>query len=228
MYPADHSIVREHSFDQEFGSARPFSRTSFSRILEERRIFVSNQLSEVCRERKHPKILSIANGALREAEAAVELCRAAGGTFVVLDGTGEPPDAFRINYPNPCPRYISYPYGSIPSKDNIGDFDFVYSLNLLNELDQRRARTIVTSMLSLVRPGGRLLLSNFTSELAEFTLAGFHRREEEMADLVPDSGDHQLLGHAIWRDDSRCVLYLDLQKAGSMSGGGAPRPGFLH
>lgn len=125
-------------------------------------------------------------------------------------------------------RYISYPYGAIPSKENVGEFDYVYALNLLNELDERRAKSVIAEMLSLVRPNGRLLLSNFTSEFANIARAGFHRCEEELGQLVPDSGEHALLGHAIWRDDSRTLLYLEIQKAGLMGGGGTPRLGLLH
>lgn len=135
---------------------------------------------------------------------------------------------FRLDYSDPCARYIIYPYAAIPSKDNIGEFDFVYALNLLNELDGRRAKQLVADMLAVVRPGGRLLLSNFTSQVANTALAGFHRREEELAELLPDSTDHPLLGHAIWRDDSRALLYLEIQKAGLVSSGCAPGLGFLH
>lgn len=201
---------------------------SFSKILESRRTFLSGQLSEVCRETDRPRILSVANGALREAETAIDLCQAASGTFVVLDATGQPPDLFRFDHQTTCARYISYPHGAIPSKDNIGEFDYVYALNLLNELDQRRARAAIVNLLPLVRPGGRLLLSNFTPELTHLSISGFQRGEEELGALVPDSSEHQILGHAIWRDDSRAVLYLEVQKSGLVRRGRTPRLGFLH
>jgi SAM-dependent methyltransferase len=221
--------VRKHSYSPSETPA------TYSKILESRRTFLSEQLNEVCRENNSPRVLSVANGALREAETAIELCRSNGGTFVVLDGTGEPPDVCRPDYDNPFLRYISYPYGAIPSKENIGEFDFVYALNLLAEMNQQRARKTVASLISLVRPGGRLLVSNFTAEFGEAAWGysrdawgPIYRSEEQLADLVPNSREHQILGHAVWRDQSRAVLYLEIHKLGLMSCRGTTRPGFLH
>jgi SAM-dependent methyltransferase len=201
---------------------------TLSRILEARREFVAGQLNSVCIDNESPRILSVGNGTVREAESALKLCREAGGMFVVLDGTGEPPDIFRLDYPNPCARYITYPFGAIPSPENIGQFDFVYALNLLNELDGRRARQMLTSLLAVVRPGGRLLLSNFTREFPNPAAAGFYRSEEELAQLLPSSAEQAIVGHAIWRDDSRGVLYLEIERAELVSGCRAPRLSFLH
>lgn len=199
---------------------------TLSKILETRRDFASSQLREVCLEHESPRILSVGNGLLREAEPILDLCQAAGGTFVVLCEPGETPGLCGTD--NSCVRCVSYPYGAIPSEENIGQFDFVYALNLLNELDARRAKQVVARMLSLVRPGGRLLLSNFTAELASRSLAGYYRREEEMAALLPYSEERQLLGHAIWRDDSRTVLYMEIQTAGLVCRGSTPGLSFLH
>ena len=167
----------------------------------------------------------MANGALREAESALDVCRSKGGMFVVLDGAGEPPDLFKADYPGRFMRYISYPFGAIPSPDNIGEFDYVYALNLLSELDRKPARIALTKLISLVRPGGRLLLTNFTTEFAEAAwcasqkLRGAHyRREEEMGELVPNGREYGIAGHAVWRDDSRAVLYLEIQKAAGPNG----------
>jgi SAM-dependent methyltransferase len=208
--------VRKHS-----SYPFPEAPATYSKILESRRTFLSGQLNEVCRENDRPRVLSVANGALREAETAIELCRENGGTFVVVDGAGEPPDIFRQDYDNPFLRYISYPYGAIPSKENIGEFDYVYSLNLFSELNQERARKTLVSLISLVRPGGRLLISNFAAEFGEAAWASsqeacgpVYRREEDLAELVPDSREHQILGHAVWRDASRAILYLEIQKSG--------------
>lgn len=185
-------------------------------------------MQEVCREIRRPRILSVANGAVREAEPVVEMCRAAGGSFVVVDGCGEPPDIFRPDGDLRLVRYISYPYGVLPSRENIGDFHYVYSLNLLSELNQQQARAAIANMLSLVCPGGRLLLSSFSSEIADTYLGGFYRGEEDIAALVPDSRSREILGHAIWRDESRSILYLEIQKVRLVRREATPGSGFLH
>ncbi len=190
----------------------PSEPLTFSRILERRRDSVSSQLEEVCRQYEYPRILSLANGAMREAESVLPLLRSAGGRILVLDATGEPPDLFRFDPDCKLVRYISYPYGFIPSSDNIGEFHFIYSLNMLGELSQGQALSLISNLVALLRPGGRLLLSSLTSEAGEVRARGIFRSELDLAHLVPERHIQKILGHTIWRDESGGVIYLEIQK----------------
>ncbi|MDQ2773770.1 MAG: class I SAM-dependent methyltransferase [Acidobacteriota bacterium] len=98
-----------------------------------------------------------------------------------------------------------------------GQFHYIYALNRLNELHAPAARRFITEMAAMLHPGGSLLVSNLTPEardlryLEETHWRPVYRAEGEMASIANAIPDHDAIGHAIWRDESETVIYLEVQ-----------------
>jgi len=92
-----------------------------------------------------------------------------------------------------------------------GSFDFIYSLNLLSELPDASVRQLLARLISMLRPGGRLLATNFTPENNELAIRRLHLRTEyDVAHLV--DGLTNIVGHAVWRDSSERIVYLEIER----------------
>jgi cyclopropane fatty-acyl-phospholipid synthase-like methyltransferase len=89
-----------------------------------------------------------------------------------------------------------------------GRFDFIYSLNALSQIGDGDAQRLLTRLTSLLKPGGRLLLTNFSPEYGTAT-DGLHlRTEDRVAALIPGT---ESIGHAIWTDGSGKVVYVEIE-----------------
>lgn len=96
-------------------------------------------------------------------------------------------------------------------------YDFIYAFGLFDYFDRTVARFVVRRLSGLLAPGGRLFVSNVSTDrlqyrtYAEFCMEWYlvYRSREEMADLVPD-GHH---GEAFTVDEicGGIMKFLELQ-----------------
>jgi hypothetical protein len=99
-----------------------------------------------------------------------------------------------------------------------GKFHYIYALNRLNEIQTPAARRLLAKLASMLYPGGSLLVSNLTPEARDFGYLDqtqwrpIYRAEDEMARIANTLTDGGAIGHAIWRDESETIVYLEVQR----------------
>ncbi len=99
-----------------------------------------------------------------------------------------------------------------------GKFHYIYALNRLNEIHAPAARRLLAKLAAMLYPGGSLLVSNLTPEARDFGYLDetqwhpVYRAEDEMARIANTIPDRDAVGHAIWRDESDTIIYLEVQK----------------
>ena len=176
---------------------------------------MTRELQDICLQYAKPKILSVGNGQMREAEGIFALCQRRGGEFVALEQ-----DADRCwtpvcrEYELQSVRTLECCLPSLPGALRENEFHYIYALNLLAELDNQKARTLILRLFSKLKRGGVLLLSSFTPEVDSFeSLGAIHRRAEaQMMNLATIIPIREMVGHAVWRDDSEAIVYLEIRK----------------
>ena len=98
-------------------------------------------------------------------------------------------------------------------------FDFVYSAGLYDYLQSRLAQTLTRSLFSLVKPGGKLLLSNFLPTTPDIgymeCCMGWHliyRDLETIKDLTRSIASSEFSSLNAWPYKTQALGYLELTK----------------
>jgi SAM-dependent methyltransferase len=101
-----------------------------------------------------------------------------------------------------------------------GSFDLIYTAERLNLCCDDEARAWLKASSRLLRPGGRLIAANLTPNgrdaaylEARWNLRPFYRDEHSLAHLASSLCDKRLRGHAVFRDDTGAMAFLEIQAA---------------
>jgi SAM-dependent methyltransferase len=101
-----------------------------------------------------------------------------------------------------------------------GSFDLIYSAERLNLCCDEEALIWLEDAARLLRPGGRLIAANLTPGGrdaayldARWNLRPFYRDEHSLAHLASSLYDERLRGHAVFRDDTGAMAFLEIQAA---------------
>lgn len=166
-----------------------------------------------------PRLLSVASGHCRELEGSLAETPHFAGEFVALDQ--DPLSCAEVASVHASHRVRVVNHGvrdlvSGPLAATLGHFDLIYSAGLYDYLPDVLARRLTQRLLSLLRPGGRLLLANFVPggtgrgymELfMDWTLV--LRNEAAMRALAEAAG----AAHTVtFHDPHRNVVYAELQR----------------
>lgn len=193
---------------------------NISVALRQRREYVSGELVRFCQHARKPRVLSFGNGELREAEAALALITENGGEFVAVDSDAVAVEQLRRTHSSSRVRCIART--AIPDDGDLGHFDFIYALNLLNELNDTAALRALRRLCRLLHPAGTLLVSNFTPEAREQlcgkNLAVAYRDELKLARLGSAVSSPAISAQMVWRDDSDAIAFLELQRSSDPEG----------
>jgi hypothetical protein len=128
-----------------------------------RRDLIAEELDRVARDLPGARVLAVASGHLREAEVSRALRSGRIRELVALDQDAE--SLARIE--RDCTALpVTVCEGSVKhiirGKLDLGGFDLVYAAGLYDYLTDRTALALSRSLQQLLRPGGRLLIGNFT------------------------------------------------------------------
>lgn len=111
-----------------------------------------------------PTILSLACGHLREAERSLALRDHRIGQLVAVDQDKLSLDTVKRQYPDaevvPCLASVKEIIGG----QDLGLFDLIYSGGLYDYLVDSAASALTSRLFSMLKPGGQLLISNFTPD----------------------------------------------------------------
>jgi extracellular factor (EF) 3-hydroxypalmitic acid methyl ester biosynthesis protein len=184
--------------------------------VRERRRFLAAQIDEHCGRNPEAHILSAACGHLRELELSQAIESGVFGRFVGLDQDLETLDAVRRTW---GPRGVeamaasvtAFLFNPLPTLQ----FDFVYSAGLYDYLEPAVAQLVTQKLIDMVRPGGRLLIGNYTwdTEDAGYMEAfmGWRLLYRDAKTMMQLATDRRIADASIVPDTTGAVNYLDVR-----------------
>ncbi len=161
------------------------------------------------------RILSIASGHLRESELTNAIKDGAIKEWVCLDQDADSLLECVRAYGNQVITTVSGSVRQVLSgKLSLGEFDFVYAAGLFDYLSTPVARALLARMLTMLRPGGKFLVANFTTTCAE---AGYmeafmdwwliYRDELQMKALMDLPGSPLTVNVQVFTDPWKTIVY---------------------
>ncbi|MCA8957797.1 MAG: class I SAM-dependent methyltransferase [Planctomycetes bacterium] len=209
--PADASSIGRAIYD--YNTGRPAARA-----VRHRREWIAFTIDRVAEQAPVPaRVLSIACGHLREAELSAAMRNAWLEEVVALDSD---PDSLRVaaaHAPGPIST-VEMSVGRLMARpDPLGRFDLVYSAGLFDYLDLRVATRLVETMFAMLRPGGRLLFSNFLPTVPD---AGYmesymgwdliYRDHEQLAETFATLPRDDIAESRVYSDPYASIGYVEV------------------
>jgi extracellular factor (EF) 3-hydroxypalmitic acid methyl ester biosynthesis protein len=196
-------------------------RPAAASVLE-RRAILAAEIDAAARRHEAPRVLSIACGHLREAQASVAVQSGAISELVALDQDAESlavvdreqhPFNVRVNHASV--RHF------VRCGAELGEFDFVYSAGLYDYLDEESAKRVTEAMFRALRPGGRLLVANFAPELRDIGYMEavmdwrlIYRDERAIINLAERIPSDDIVDRFTTRDRAGNVVYMTIDRVG--------------
>jgi chemotaxis methyl-accepting protein methylase len=163
------------------------------------------------------RVLSVASGHLRELDIVSIATSNRNIQILALDqDKNSLEDAVRC-YPDfaihPLNHSISYLFKS----HTLGEFDLIYSAGLFDYLTDRTAASLIEVLVAKLRPGGRLVLGNYTPAndgrgymegMMDWRL--IYRHEEDLVRLAKTAAGANIL--QTYPDDPGNIAYVEIGK----------------
>jgi extracellular factor (EF) 3-hydroxypalmitic acid methyl ester biosynthesis protein len=195
-------------------------RTPTSESVRLRRQHVADLVDELAATRR-PEVLAIAAGHLREVELSTAIASGRTGRVVALDADADSLREIATRYGHLGIQTVKASVRDLLArKCSLGRFDFVYASGLFDYLSDSTAAALTARMFELTKPGGRLLIPNFTPRCAE---AGYmeafmawhliYRDEFDMTKLVEPIPPQRIASYDIYSDRTGSIVYLLVRKA---------------
>lgn len=196
-------------------TARPAAQAARERLK-----IIAKMIGETALSHPQPRILSVACGYLRELEYC-EVCPGAFfGQFVGLDQ-----DRRSLEVANECYSHLGITtlHGSVlqilTDSLDLADFDLVYAAGLYDYLKCETAQKLTNRLMRMVRPGGKLLIANFSPELRDIGyMEAFmdwqlvYRTESDMLDILAGT-PHRDIGYTrLFANEGNNISYLTISK----------------
>jgi hypothetical protein len=185
-----------------------------------RRAYIATRIDRLAEERRHPHILSIACGHLREASFSSAVRRRKTGRFIALDADAQSASEVNRCYSMYGVETVTASFrGLLRNSAGVGEFDLVYSTGLFDYLNQRTARRLVSGMFQMLRPGGKLLVANFLPGIRDigymetfmdWTLV--YRSRRDMVDLTMDIPEDDVKEVHVVSEECRNIVFLHLTR----------------
>lgn len=185
-----------------------------------RREHIARLIDAMAMRRPAASVLAVAAGHLREAELSKALASRRLGRFVALDADEASLRELEKHY---APLGVETIHASVRQllarKISLGTFDFVYAAGLYDYLSENTAQVLSARLFEMVRPGGQLLIPNFTPHVIDrgymetfmdWTL--IYRDPAAMARLMEQIDRTDIQSYDIYEDPNRSIVYLLLTK----------------
>lgn len=188
-----------------------FRRTVLAKLIDETVHRVGDGMA---------RILSIAAGHLREAELSQAVMGGRVGELIALDQDVESLEVINRDYAG---RNIRTVHGSvrqlIGGKQKFSGCDLVYAAGLFDYLEQPVGKRLVENMFDMVRPGGKIMVANFTHDIPD---AGYMetmmdwwlvcRSQEQVADLFSGLPQEHIGKLEIFCDPDQNIIFATADK----------------
>jgi len=183
-----------------------------------RRQIIAQAIDYVSQRVERPNVLAVACGHLREAELSTSIQSARFGTFMAIDSDPESIEEVERCYQRFGIRAETFSVkGLIARRKDFEKCDLVYASGLYDYLNDRTARLLTSVLVSMLRPGGRLLVGNFAPEMRDIGyMEGImdwrliYRSNIRMAALVPTQRG---VTARTWRDPYANIVFLDVSRS---------------
>lgn len=190
--------------------------------VRERRYYLATQIDTCCASFSSAHILSVACGHLRELEISRSVQTRSFGRFVGLD---QDPATL---------AFVAHTWGHLGVEAKRASvklflsnappserFNFIYVAGLYDYLDEALAQRITEKLFDMLRPGGRLLIGNYTPDTDDAgymeAYMGWHliyRDAQAMHRLAATISASRISDVGIVPDSTGAVIYLDLRANG--------------
>jgi len=186
-----------------------------------RRALLAAKLDEIADACAQPHVFAVACGHLREAAASQAVVTGRIGRFLALDQ--DPVSLAEVTAT--VGRYgVETVEESVTAllrgKIAYDNLDFVYSAGLYDYLSDKVAQRLTRLLFDMLKPGGRLLLANFSREHAsigymEAFMDWFlvYRDEQQVRDFLAEIPAEQIASCDLYRTEEECIIYLEVQKS---------------
>jgi extracellular factor (EF) 3-hydroxypalmitic acid methyl ester biosynthesis protein len=198
----------QRTYEWELGSAA-------CRAVRARRVHLASVIDAVP---SSGRILSVACGHLREAERSSAVQSSTAAEIVGLDQDPESIAYVKaLALPNACVVQGSVKQILTKSID-LGSFDLIYSAGLYDYLSAKVARALTERLVSMLLPGGRLYIANFTPDLPDIPYMEAvmdwwltYRTVADMQQLVPDiPGTRSSISYMSVQNGMNAVVWLSI------------------
>jgi hypothetical protein len=199
-----------------------FFRSSPSyQAVNERVEILAHTIDETAARIQQPRIMSLACGHLREGQRSAAVREGRMGTFYAVDQDHESLAVVRAEQEH---LNVVAMHGTVRSvlsgETSFTELDLAYAAGLYDYLAAPVAARLTNRLFSMVRPGGRVLVANFTRRDAAMaaymeTFMGWeliYRTEQEVRAFAAELPPEQLQAQRLFSDPSGTILYLELQK----------------
>jgi extracellular factor (EF) 3-hydroxypalmitic acid methyl ester biosynthesis protein len=189
--------------------------------VRERRSLLSAALDAVAEGRDDARVLSLACGHLREAQASDAVRRRAIAELVAIDQDAESlavvereQRMFNVRVKRASVKRF------VASGLSLGHFDLAYSAGLYDYLDDDDAAAVTEALFRSLRPGGRMIVANFASELRDIAYMEavmdwrlIYRNEAALASLAAVLPEAAIAALTTTRDSLGNVVYMTVDRA---------------
>ena len=186
-----------------------------------RRDLLARVIDDAAERVERPRILSVACGHLREAQASRAVARGLVGDFFALDQDKESLalidrelGTFGVRT---MPESVR---GLVTGRVDLADLDLAYAAGLYDYLGLPVATSVTRSMLNMVKPGGRVLVANFAPDLIDIgymeTFMAWnliYRDEQGMMEIAAGLPRDEIASTRVFRDSDTNIVYLDITRS---------------
>lgn len=200
------------------GVFRATTSCSTAQSVVTRRNLLSCYIDRAAEGNRQPNVLAVAAGHLREAEESAALAQGAVGSLTALDQDADSVAVVERDYATLGVRAVRESVGALLKRRvTFSDLDLAYAAGLFDYLDDKTARALVEILFSQLRPGGRLLIANFTpGHQARGYMAWFMdwqlicRDEAALAALMSGLAPSEVAETILFSDAPGNIAYLEL------------------
>ncbi len=191
--------------------------------LRGRRDLLAERIDAVAEEIPGARVLSLACGHLREAQRSQAVRERRLGRLLAVD---QDPRSVAVVAREQGPSGVEAVEGSVKAllkgTQRFEDLDFVYAAGLYDYLPQPVAVSLTRVLFSMLRPGGRLLLANYTDTPGDAGCKAYmeafmdwwllYREERDVEEWFAELPRKDVAWRRLFRDDVGCILYAELQR----------------
>lgn len=190
-----------------------------ARAVRARSNYLTHLIDQTAQKTEQPHILSLACGHLREASNSIAVTHRQIGRFIAADTDPQSLDVVtqELGRYGVCATKASA-RDLILGKQDLGLFDLIYSAGLYDYLSDSQLITLNTTLFSMLKPGGQLLVANFAPHLPDVGYMEccmdwwlIYRDEERLLatfDGIPVR--ERTLEH--FRDDGQMIVFASCRK----------------
>jgi SAM-dependent methyltransferase len=191
------------------------------RAVNERMELLARTIDETAANTERPRIMSLACGHLREGQRSAAVREGRVGAFYAVD---QDPESLAVVRAEQGHLNVVAMHGTVRSvlsgETSFADLDLAYAAGLYDYLAAPVAARLTNRLFSMVKPGGRVLVANFTRQDAAMaaymeTFMGWellYRTEHQVRAFAAEIPPEKLQAQRLFSDPSGTILYLELQK----------------